>query len=249
MNDAPVYDRIGAGYAEQRRPEPRWVTQIANALGDAGSVLNVGAGTGNYEPTDRPTVAIEPSPVMLEQRINANPVVQGVAERLPFADGSFDVAMGTLTLHHWTDVVEGLREVRRVARRQIFMLFEPLQTLDYWLLQYFPVAAQSETELQAPTTDTIAGVLDVVRVEPMPVPAECSDGVAAAYWRRPERYLDPAVQRSMSLLALLDEDERARGSARLAGELESGRWRERFGHLLELTEFDAGYRLVIAQNS
>src|SRR5690606_30275337 len=120
----PVYDRIGAGYADQRIPEPTWVSQILTALGDAESVLNVGAGTGNYEPTDRFVVAVEPSSTMLSQRTNANPAVQGRAERLPFRDEVFDVALATFTVHHWADRAQGLRELRRTSQRQVLVVFE-----------------------------------------------------------------------------------------------------------------------------
>ena len=126
MAGGPVYDRIGKGYAAQRIPEPTWVAQIHAALGDAESVLNVGAGSGNYEPTDRSVVALEPSPEMLSQRGIPNPAVQGVAEHLPFPADTFDAAMGTLTVHHWTDQAAGLRELRRVSGRQVLVVYDPV---------------------------------------------------------------------------------------------------------------------------
>lgn len=246
MTARPLYDRIGRGYATQRVPEPTWVAQIDAALGDAATVLNVGAGSGNYEPDDRSVVALEPSREMLSQRRSTHPAVRGVAERLPFANGAFDAAMGTLTVHHWRDRTAGLRELQRVSDRQVLVVYDPLVAHSFWMIDYFPEALDSPLESNAPTPEGIDEVLDVVDVQTMWIPADCSDGVAAAYWRRPEAYLDPAVQRSMSLLALLPPDVLERGSAQLRADLDDGTWLARHGHLMELDRADYGYRLVIA---
>lgn len=248
MTVATTYDRIGTGYATQRVPEPTWVAQIGAALGDATSIVNVGAGSGNYEPTDRPVVALEPSSTMLAQRSSVHPAVQGVAEHLPFRTGAFDVALGTFTVHHWPDRAAGLRELRRVSRRQVLVVYEPLVVHRFWLVDYFPEVLASDVEANAPTPDEIGRHLDVVDLQTMWIPADCRDGVAAAYWRRPEAYLDPAVQRSMSILALLPDDVVARGTARLASDLEDGTWSSRHGHLLDQERADYGYRLVVARS-
>lgn len=241
-----LYDRIGVGYAARRTPEPTWVEQIDRALGDAHTVVNVGAGTGNYEPPDRQVVAVEPSATMIAQRAVPGLAVRAAAEALPFGDGAFDGAMATFTVHHWADRVRALRELRRVAGRQVLVVFEPLVAHRFWLVDYFPEAATTPTEVAAPTPDEIAEHLDVRDVQTMWIPAECTDGVAAAYWRRPHAYLDPAVQRSMSLLALLPADALAAGTARLASDLEDGTWDARYGHLREQDRADYGYRLVVA---
>lgn len=246
MPGGAAYDRIGVGYSLQRVPEPSWVTQIAAALADAATVLNVGAGTGNYEPTDRRVVAIEPSATMLAQRHRLPPVAQAVAEHLPFRDRSFDATLATFTVHHWTDREMGLRELRRVSDRQVLVVYEPLVAHDFWLVDYFPDVRTAAVESRAPTPEEIGRHLDITDVQTMWIPAACSDGVAAAYWRRPEMYLDPAVQRSMSILALLPEEVTARGTAKLAVDLADGTWHRRHGHLLEQTEADYGYRLVVA---
>ena len=210
------------------------------------SPFSTSAGSGNYEPTDRSVIALEPSPEMLSQRRNPNPAVRGVAEHLPFLAGTFDAAMGTLTVHHWTDPAAGLRELRRVSGRQVLVVYDPLVAHSFWMIDYFPESLDSPAESNAPTPASIGAVLDVIDVQTMWIPAECSDGVAAAYWRRPEAYLDPAVQRSMSLLALLPGDVLARGTARLRSDLDDGTWLARHGHLLEQDTADYGYRLVIA---
>jgi hypothetical protein len=242
----PTYDRIGVGYATKRVPEPRWVAQIDAALGDATTVLNVGAGSGNYEPADREVVALEPSATMIGQRRNVHPVVQGVAEHLPFDDGRFDAALAILTVHHWSDRDAGLAELRRVSDRQVVVVYEPLVSHSFWLVDYFPEVLTADLETGAPTPEDIGRHLDLVDVQTMWIPADCSDGVAAAYWRRPEAYLDPAVQRSMSILALLPDGVVARGAAALASDLEDGTWHRRHRHLLDRSEADYGYRLAIA---
>ena len=242
-----TYDRIGVGYAAKRVPEPRWVAQIDAALGEARSVLNVGAGSGNYEPVDRRVVALEPSATMIAQRADGNPVVRGVAEQLPFGDGRFDASMAVLTVHHWTDRTAGLTELRRVSGRQVLVVYEPLVSHSFWLVDYFPEVLTADLEADAPTPEEVGRHLRLLDVQTMWIPADCSDGVAAAYWRRPEAYLDPGVQRSMSVLALLPDDVVARGVASLAADLADGTWHRRHGHLLERSEADYGYRLVIAE--
>jgi SAM-dependent methyltransferase len=242
------YDTIGRTYATTRRTEPRIAARIHDALGDAQRVVNVGAGTGNYEPEDRAVVAIDPSITMLRQRAKtAARAVLGAAEALPFADGAFDAAMTTLTLHHWTDLDIGLREMRRVAPRQVIFFFDAACTTDLWLVDdYFPEIVELPTERAAPDASAIARVLDVRSVEPIPVPADCIDGFGGSYWNRPEAYLDPVVQAGMSSFAQLDREVLARGIERLRRDLESGAWDDRLGHLREMHEIDLGYRLLVA---
>ena len=240
------YDRIGEGYAQRRKPEPSWARQIHQALGDAKTVVNVGAGTGNYEPDNRRVVAVEPSETMIDQRsVGAAPVIQAVAESLPLADRSFDAATALLTVHHWQDAAKGLSELARVSARQVLTVFEPLVSHGFWLLDYFPEALHLPTERRAANPEMIAQHLDVIDVQVMHVPHDCVDGVAAAYWRRPEAYLDPLVRQSISALALLSAGARDDGTKRLTQDLESGRWSDRWSHLLEETQADFGYRLVI----
>lgn len=246
MPAAPIYDQIGRGYAAKRVAEPTWAVQIDAALGDSQLVLNVGAGSGNYEPPGRSVVALEPSAGMLVQRVNSHPALQGAAEHLPFRSDTFDAAMGTFTVHHWTDRAAGLQELRRVSKRQVLVVYEPLEAHRFWLVDYFPEVLDARTESAAPTPDDIGRYLNIVDVQTMWIPAECSDGVAAAYWRRPAAYLDPAVQRSMSILALLPHEVVARGTTRLASDLDDGTWLARHSHLLEQDKADFGYRLVVA---
>ena len=242
-----VYDRIGATYARTRRPDPRIAAQIGAALADARSVVNVGAGTGSYEPAQT-VVAIEPSDVMIAQRpTGAAPVVQAVAEALPLGDKSVDAALALLTVHHWSDVEAGLAELRRVARHRLVILsWDTVHIRQFWLLTEYVPQALAFDETRAVPIKRLVSLLGRARVESVMVPHDCSDGFAAAYWRRPEAYLDPEVRAGISLLAQSGEDVVGPGMARLAADIESGRWHERHADLLTRDSMDFGYRLVIA---
>jgi SAM-dependent methyltransferase len=245
-----VYDRIGRSYSDYRRPDLRIAARIEAALGDARTICNVGAGTGSYEPSDRDVVAVEPSGEMIRQRgpfngSDGGRVVRAVAERLPFPDGAFDAALAVLTLHHWEDRAAGLAELRRIARRCVIFTFDPERQADFWLVRDYVPVSDSEDEGAPRLSDVVAGLGGHARVEPVPVPWDCTDGFQAAYWRRPERYLEPGVRASISRLAQLDPAIVDAAMVRLADDLETGRWHRRYGHLLARAEMDWGYRLVV----
>ena len=240
-----TYDTIGRTYTRTRRADPRIAARIADALGDARSVVNLGAGA--YEPADRFVVGVDPSRTMLAQRaLNAGPAVRTVAESLPFADRAFDAALATLTLHHWASLEHGAAEMRRVAPRQVVFFFEPAMFDQFWLRDYFDDFSQLPTEQRAPGAEQLATLFDVVQFDVVPVPSDCVDGFGACFWNRPERYLDPDVQGGMSCMAQLDPETLRTRIARLRADLESGGWDARYGHLRGLDEYDAGYRLLIA---
>lgn len=241
------YDEIGRSYGRTRQEDPRVAAAIHDALGAGRSLVNVGAGSGSYEPSDRAVVAVEPSTAMIRQRRGRSPlVVQSSAEALPFADKMFDAALAVLTVHHWTSPAAGLRELARVARRQVILYFEPLVTHDFWALEYFPEALDLPTEQDPPGEALFRAVLRVREVRTVLVPHDCLDGFGAAFWARPEAYLDPEVQAGMSWLALLPAEVRDRGSTRLRDDLSTGRWDERYGELRAQSTYDGGYRLAIA---
>ncbi len=241
---SPLYDSIGLDYARLRRPDPRIAAQIQRALGQARTVLNVGAGSGSYEPADRAVTALEPSAEMIRQRPpGAPPVVQGRAEALPFADDAFDAVMAVLTVHHWEDQPRGLAELRRVSRGPVVILTYDPTFRGFWLQDYVPGLIALD-EAQMPPLASYGAVLGPVRVEPVPIPHDCQDGFLAAYWRRPAAYLDPRLRAAMSSFRMLGDVTAA--MARLEADLASGAWHDRYGALLECDSHDCGYRLVTA---
>jgi ubiquinone/menaquinone biosynthesis C-methylase UbiE len=241
------YDTIGRTYSTTRQPDPRIGAQINRALGDARTVINVGAGTGSYESDAFSFVAVEPSLTMIANRISAAPTVSAVAEALPFADHTFDAALAVLTAHHWNDIERGLREMQRVASKQVVFFFEPEWSNRLWIVaDYFPSIRDLVTERAAPDSARLAATLHVQRIETVMVPADCRDGFGGAYWNRPEAYLEPAVQDGMSCFSQMDRTVLHDGMARLQADLASGAWDARYGHLRALTEMDLGYRLLVA---
>ncbi len=239
------YDTIGINYAELRKPDARIARAISDALGNAQTVLNVGAGTGSYEPEGRAVTAVEPSSEMIAQRpAAAAPVVQASAENLPFDDTSFDAAMAILTVHHWTDAMRGLRELRRVARGPVVILTYDATVKGFWLLDYLPGLADLD-DRQMPPIEAYETTLGPVEITPVPIPHDCTDGFLAAYWRRPAAYLDPRIRSAISSFWAVDGVEPA--MERLRADLESGAWEARYGHLHSETEQDFGYRLVVTR--
>jgi SAM-dependent methyltransferase len=243
-----IYDTIGATYTTTRRPDPRIAAQIHAALGDAETVINVGAGTGSYEPPQT-VLAVEPSAVMIAQRpVGAAPAIQAGAESIPLGDDAADAVMALLTVHHWTDLEAGVAEMRRIARRRIVVLtWDQSVTRETWLLsEYLPEAAALD-DARAIPVEHLAALLGATRIEPVPIPHDCTDGFAVAYWRRPEAYLDPVVRAGISMLAQTGEEAIAPGLSRLADDLSTGRWHDRHVDLLTLEETDVGYRLLVAE--
>jgi SAM-dependent methyltransferase len=250
MGRHAAYDEIGTSYATFRKPDPRIARMIDAALGDARTVLDVGAGTGSYEPAEREVVAIDPSLVMIAQRpASAPPVVIATAERLPFPDNSFDAAMAILTVHHWADPVAGLTEMRRVSKRQVVLTFEPEIHNRFWLItDYVPAAGAIEASRALPLS-TVVDALEASRVQPVLIPHDCVDGFGWAYWRRPEKYLDAHARACISMLAQSDPILVEEGMMRLSEDLASGEWTRRYHALLQHDWVDGGFRLVVADRA
>ncbi|MER5764503.1 methyltransferase domain-containing protein [Streptomyces sp. NPDC002082] len=239
------YDRIGVGYREIRRPDPRLASLIADGLGDARTVVNVGAGAGSYEPQGREVTAVDPSRVMLDQHPGTRKIRAG-AEQLPFADGAFDAAMAVMTVHHWPDPARGLAELRRVSRRQAVFTWDPEHRPELWLFEeYLPEVGKQDRSAFTPLS-VVTEALDAHTVLPFPVPHDFTDGFRAAFWRRPESYLDPVVRAASSTLASLPASVVEPAIARLREDLRSGAWQRRHADLLERESIDYGYRLVLA---
>ncbi|KIF73242.1 ubiquinone biosynthesis protein [Streptomyces sp. 150FB] len=240
------YGVIGGGYVGYRQPDPRIAEAITRALGDARTVLNVGAGAGSYESTALEVTAVEPSASMRAQRpAHLPPAIDGVAEDLPFADASFDAAMSTFSVHQWKDVRAGLREMRRVARGPVVLLTcDPDLVRDFWLYEYAPAVLDTEAG-RYPSVATISEALGgEVTVEPVPIPADCTDGFNEAYYARPERLLDPGARQANSAWSFVDAAVRERYAETLRHALESGAWDRRHGALREQGTLNGSLVLV-----
>ncbi len=242
------YERHGRNYAAHRCPDPRIASRIHAALGDAHTVLNVGAGAGSYEPSDRWVLAVEPSATMRAQRPTAAaPAIDARAEALPFDDDSFDAAMACVTIHHWEPPEAGLAELRRVSRGPVVVFTFELDALPAWQREYLREGVEKELP-RFPAINDVAEVLGGrIRVERIPTPGDCVDGFFEAFWKRPEALLDPKVRGAQSVWALLDRGVEQRIVERLAAALSSGAWDAEHGHLREQDNFDGALRLVISE--
>jgi SAM-dependent methyltransferase len=242
------YELHGRTYARHRRADPRIAARITAALGDARTVLNVGAGTGSYEPSDRWVLAVEPSAVMRAQRpAGAAPVIAARAESLPFDDDAVDAAMACLTVHHWEPPAAGLAELRRVARGPVVVFTFELDCLPAWQRDFLREGLELERP-RFPAIDEVAAALaGRTRIERIATPGDCVDGFFEAHWRRPEALLDPAVRSAQSMWALLPEGVEQRIVARLSAALESGAWDAEHGQLRKQEAFAGALRLVISQ--
>jgi SAM-dependent methyltransferase len=240
-----LYDTIGVGYGSYRRPDPRIAAAIMRALGELAPIVNVGAGTGSYEPADRPVVAVEPALTMIRQRqARTIPVVQASATHLPFRDGAFAAALAVLTVHHWPDRMRGLAEFARVARHRLVIATYDPAAAGFWLIEdYFPAIREID-RLSMPSLEEFRRALGPVDVRALPIPHDCTDGFLGAYWRRPYAYLDPGVRRAISAFAKIPHIDA--GLTQLRADLANGTWARRYGHLLHQAALDLGYRLVIA---
>jgi SAM-dependent methyltransferase len=247
---AARYDRTGQTYSRTRQPDPRIAAVINEALRDAATVANIGAGTGSYEPAGT-VIAIEPSRVMIDQRPpGAAPAVQAVAEHLPVRSNAVDAALAVLTVHHWRDLDRGVAEMQRISRRRVVIFTWDHEVLRrFWLMRdYLPAAADTDAEIAVPIT-RLTALLGDVTVVAVPVPHDCVDGFGGAYWRRPHAYLDATVQAGMSLFTLTPEPAFRQGLLRLRADIDSGEWHRQHQDLLNSEQLDLGYRLLIADVS
>jgi ubiquinone/menaquinone biosynthesis C-methylase UbiE len=244
------YDSHGVGYVQRRQTDPRIAARIHAALGDARTVLNVGAGTGSYEPRDRWVLAVEPSATMRAQRSpDAPPCLAGSAEALPLDDDSVDAAMACVTIHHWQDRAAGLAELRRVARGPVVIFTFELADLIGWQRDYFAEAVAIEQPRFGSIEEVAAELGGEVRIERIPTPADCADGFFEAYWNRPEPMLDPTVRASQSIWQLIGPHAEERIFERLATDLGSGKWDEEHGELRDQSSYEGSLRLVISESA
>jgi SAM-dependent methyltransferase len=240
-----TYDSIGVGYDQFRRPDPRLAALIGEALGDAGTVVNVGAGAGSYEPAAARVVAVEPSAVMLAQHRGTGRV-RGTAEALPFPDDSFDAAMAIMTIHHWADLETGLAEMRRVAGHQVIFTWDRDHDQELWIISEYVPEIRALERARFPSLDVVAEALGGATIREFPIPCDFTDGYQPAFWRRPEAYLDPAVRAASSTFATLPDRIVEPAMRRLQADLASGAWNRRHQDLLHRDTFDYGYRLIVS---
>ena len=244
------YDVIGAEYAGTRPEDPRIAALIKAALGEARTIVNVGAGAGSYEPRDRHVLAVEPSEVMIAQRDpRLPPAIPTGAYPLPLEDRSMDAAMAILTIHHWDeDQGRGVREMRRVARGPVVILtFDPEVSARMWLLaDYLPEVAELDRRI-FPTPETLVRWLDAkVSVREVPISRDTPDWTLGSFWAHPERVLDAHARNSTSGFARMSVEVVNRVVEAVERDLQDGTWDARHGHLRELDEFDAGLRQLVS---
>ncbi|MFN8050664.1 MAG: class I SAM-dependent methyltransferase [Acidimicrobiales bacterium] len=242
------YDRLGAGYTHVRRPDPRIADQIHDALGDARTVLNVGAGAGSYEPRDRLVAAVEPSATMRAQRpLDLPPAIDAIAQQLPFDDDAFDASMTVLSVHHWPDPDAGLREMRRVTTGPVVVFtFDGDALADFWLDDYAPELIAVERRRYPALSRIVDALGGECVVRPVEIPFDCTDGFGDAFYGRPEAFLDPAVRAAQSAWGFVEPDAEARAVTRLQADLDAGEWDRRHGHLRNQPSYAGAVRLVIS---
>ncbi len=244
------YDRIGHGYARTRREDAGFREQIHAALGDARTVVNVGAGAGAYEPRDRYVVAIEPSDVMAAQRpLDLAPSIRASAGSLPLRDRSVDAAMSVLSVHHWdADRERGVRELRRVARGAVVILtYDAAVSGAMWLMaDYLPEVAALDRQIFPSPAELARWLGGAVRAETVPIPRDTPDWNLGSFWAHPERVLDADARAATSGFARMSAEVVDRVVSEVSRDLASGLWDERHGHLRALDALDVGLRLVVA---
>lgn len=243
MSKSVDYDQLAEQYRNYRKPDPRIAASIQAHIHSRQRILNVGAGMGAYEPPDCEVVAVEPSYEMMAQRKTSRAaLVQGIAEYLPFADQTFDVSMGILTMHHWSDVDLGLREMQRVTQDKIILFTWVGYGNDFWLEDYIPEFRGIDAKL-FPTLKALGEILGNISVDVVEIPHDCTDGFMCAYWRRPKAYLDANVRSAISTFSRISNVQG--GLAGLQADIDSGVWHERYGYLNDRQSLDLGYRLVV----
>ena len=244
------YGIVGNCYARFRQPDPQIAKLIDDALADARTVLNVGAGAGSYEPTSRVVTAVEPSSSMRSQRpALLSQAIDAVAENLPFPANSFDASMSTFSVHQWKDLAAGLREMRRVTKGPVvIMTCEPAELDCFWLHAYCPEVIDVAAG-RYPQPATIAQALGRrSEIKPVPIPLNCADGFNEAYYGRPEMLLDPDARLACSAWSFVEDAAVQRFERTLRDDLQSGRWDQRHGRLRSQPFFEGSLKLIIGQD-
>jgi len=240
-----LYDQIGIDYATQRQSDPRIAAQLWKLLENAKRIVNIGAGSGSYEPHDIELVAVEPSKEMIKQRkANKHLVIKTSAEDLPFKDNSFTHALTILSMHHWADRNKAFTEINRVTTDRFVAVSWNPNASPFWLTRdYFPELYETDQKI-FPTLEEFQRHFNDVQITPLLIPEDCIDGFLAAYWKRPEAYLNPKVRQSISTFSKLKQLDT--GLKKLEDDLKSGAWKQRNRDILNKSALDAGYILITA---
>lgn len=256
------YDSIGSGYTATRAADPRITKRLIELLDlpEDASLLDVGAGTGNYSfamaEAGFKVSALEPSRVMREQGKKHSRLSwhDGTAEELPFASSSFDGIIMTLCMHHFTNWRASLREADRVVSEGpiVILTYDAYSESGFWLFDYFPSFLEKDREwfpqMDAYMECATKTLAKNIEIHPFPLPSDLIDHFAAAGWARPEIYLDNDYRSGISSFASVDKKVVENGLRKLEEDLASGRWDEKFGKLRNQSSFDIGYRLVKISN-
>ncbi len=240
------YDELGLTYNSHRREDPRLASRIHAGLGQARTVINVGAGTG---PTSHPIAGCWRSSRArrcARRPPGSAPVIDARAEGLPFDDDAVDAAMACATIHHWQPAVTGLAEMRRVAHGPVVIFTLELASVPEWQREYLAEGIASQRALFPTMEEVIDALGGDARVESVPTPGDCQDGFFEAYWRRPEALLDPAVRASQSMWSAVEPEVEQRMVERLADGLASGQWDADYGHLRDQNEYEGSVRVVVS---
>ena len=242
------YDSIGQNYSTTRREDQFILNRINFALGEAKTVVNVGAGAGSYEPSNRIVLAVEPSKAMaLQRRTDSLPSIRATADNLPLHDKSVDAAMTVLSLHHWEPHQKtGIQEMCRVAREKVVIVtIDPRVSGNMWLMaDYLPEVAALDHQV-FPLPEVICEWLDcATQVETLPIHRDTLDWNLLSFWAHPERVLDPSARAATSGFARQSEDIVQRVVSGVQSDLARGVWDERYGTLRSLQELDVGLRLI-----
>jgi SAM-dependent methyltransferase len=242
------YGIVGRHYSTFRQPDPRIARAIHAELDGIDSIVNIGAGTGSYEPLDKLVAAVEPSDTMIAQRIDRDntKIYRAFAENLPFESSSFDAALAILTIHHWNNWQKGLQEALRVAKFKVVLFTWVGMPKGFWLFDYFPEIEHIDKAL-FPSVEQLSTVLGNVDVKTVPIPAGCKDGFMCAYWARPENYLNSRARSTISTFSRIGDVEE--GVKKLEKDIESGEWQNKYGYLQDLPELDFGYRLIVSNKN
>jgi SAM-dependent methyltransferase len=243
---ATLYDAIGINYSVTRCTDPKIAKQLYAEFQGATRIVNIGAGTGSYEPDNVELVAVEPSSEMISQRKpGSHRVEKASAEKLPFDDGSFSHAITVNSMHHWKDRALAFSEINRVATERFVAITWDPSSEPFWLTRdYFPEIYEMDKRI-FPDMKEFDGYFDQVKVRPLQIPSDCQDGLLAAFWKRPEAYLSSKVRQSISPFAKIEN--LSEGLRKLEDDLATGAWAKNNHAILSQSSLDVGYKIISAR--